>query len=83
MTPTDEHELNQTAYRRLKSEIDQKYEAGRYVALAGGRIVADSDEVLELHARLRAEGFHTPDVLVIQARVERLDSAFILLSRVD
>jgi hypothetical protein len=81
MTAPDERELNQAAYRRLKEEIDRTYARGQFVALAGGRIVADSADILELHSRLKAAGLHTPDVMVVQAGVDRLESALILCHR--
>jgi hypothetical protein len=81
MTTPEEHELNCAAYRRLTDEIDRTYPVGRFVALAGGRIVADSEHILELHARLQAAGYHTSDVLVVQAGVPRLESSLILFQR--
>ena len=78
MATREERELNHAAYRQLKDEIDRTYARGRFVAIAGGRIVDDSENILELHARLKAAGFHTPDVMVVQAGVARVESAFIL-----
>ncbi len=81
MATTDEHTVNEAAYRRMKDQIDREYEKGVYVALAAGRIVGDNDDILELHAQMTEAGYHTPDVMVVQAGVERLESAFILLQQ--
>ena len=79
MTPPDEHELNQAAYRQLKDEINKSYEHGHFVALAGGRIVGDAAGFAELDSLLDAQGFESPDVLVVQAGVEYPETSVILL----
>jgi hypothetical protein len=79
MTTPDERELNQTAYRRLKEEIDRTYPRGRFVALAGGRIVGDAAGFKELDAVLDAEGLDSPDVLVVQSGADYPESSVIVL----
>ena len=68
---------NHAAYRRLKGSIARAYESGRFVAIAGGRIVADADDFNELRTRLTALGKDSPDVLVVQAGVDYPESAVI------
>ena len=79
MATQDERELNQTAYRRLKEEIDRTYPRGRFVALAGGRIVGDAAGFKELDAALDAQGLYSPDVLVIQSGADYPESSVIFL----
>ena len=61
---------DQAAYRRLKGTINQTYPPGRYVAISGGQIVADSDRFAELDSLLKAQGRDPTKVLVVQAGVE-------------
>ncbi len=79
MATQQERERNQEAYRRLKDEIDRNYERGRFVALAGGRIVGDSASFKELDTALNTQGFDSPEVLVIQAGADYPESSVILL----
>jgi hypothetical protein len=67
MDPTQERQLNQAAYRQLRSFIEKTYPPGRFVAIAGGKIVADAADFAELNALLHQMGDHSPDVLVVQA----------------
>ena len=73
----EDRAANHAAYRRLKDEIARAYEPGRFVAIAGGRIVADADSFGGLRARLAALGKDSPEVLVVQAGVEYPETAVI------
>ena len=68
---------NHAAYRRLKEEIARAYKPGRYVAIAGGQVVADADGFDELRTRLAALGKDLPDVFVVQAGVDYPETAVI------
>lgn len=67
MTPAQENEINQAAYLRLRDEIDRTYPKGRFVAIHGGRIVADAESFEVMLSRLDALGHTSPDVLVVQS----------------
>ena len=69
MDPIQERALNQAAYRQLRPLIDTTYPPGRFLAISGGKIVADADRFGELHTILHQMGNHSPDVLVVQAGV--------------
>ena len=71
----EDREENQAAYRRLKKTIAAAYRAGRLVAIAGGRIVADADDFDEMRRRLAAQGKHSANVLVVQAGVDYPETA--------
>lgn len=43
MDPDQENQLNQSAYRQLQGLIARTYPPGRFVAISGGRIVADAE----------------------------------------
>jgi hypothetical protein len=70
MDPTQERTLNQAAYRQLSSFIQKTYPPGRFLAIAGGKIIADAARFEELNAILHQMGNHSPDVLVVQAGVD-------------
>jgi hypothetical protein len=68
-----DRQLNQAAYRRLAASINQTYPAGRFVAIAGGQVVADAERFDELHSRLIALGIAPPEALIVEAGVEYPD----------
>lgn len=61
MTQRDE---NQAAYRRLQADIDQRYPQGTFVAIDGGKIVADALSFEELDGLLAAKRLNAREVLV-------------------
>lgn len=67
---TAEHERNEAAFRRLKPTIDGTYPAGTFVAIHGGRIVADAKNLVTLRERLAAEKIPPRESLVVQAGVD-------------
>jgi hypothetical protein len=79
MNSANEREINQTAYRQLKEVIRTSYPPGRLVAIAGGRIVADSDSFPSLFETITALGLKPPEVLVVQTGAEPPDYVDILL----
>jgi hypothetical protein len=70
MDESAEESLNQSAYRRLREFIRENYPHGRFVAIAGGKIVADAATFREVDSMLDQMGFTSPDVLVAEAGVE-------------
>ena len=77
MEPTHERELNQAAYRRLRSFIEQTYPPGRFLAISGGNIIADAADFEALHSMLRQRGDSSAEVLVVQAGVDYPETAVI------
>jgi hypothetical protein len=69
MDPIQERQLNQASYRQLSSFIQQTDPPGRFVAIAGGKIVADAAGFEEVNSILHQMGDHSPEVLVVQAGV--------------
>jgi hypothetical protein len=70
MDPTQERQLNQAAYRQLRSFIQQNYPTGRFIAISGGKIIADAGHFEELNSILHQMGNDSPEVLVVQAGVD-------------
>lgn len=76
-TFTAEHERNEAAFRRLKPMIDGAYPVARFVAIHGGRIVADAENLAALRERLAALSIPPREALVVRAGVEYAASAVI------
>ena len=72
-------EVNQSAFRKLKPNIDQSFPYGRFVAIDGGQIVADAGEFGELTRQLAAAGRNAREVLVVQAGYDYPEYAEILI----
>jgi hypothetical protein len=68
-TPT-QREVNEAAYRQFKDTIAKTYPHGRFVAIAGGQVVADAETIRKLEAVLHERGYVSPDVLVVEAGVD-------------
>lgn len=77
MNTTAERQCNQAAFRQLSGFIKQNYQPGRFVAIAGGKIIADAANFDELDSILKALGQDSVDVLVVQAGVDYPESAVI------
>jgi hypothetical protein len=79
MNLVEERARNQAAYRRLKESLDQKYPPGRFLALVGGRVIADADSFEELRSRLTAGGHDPAQALIVQAGVEYPEDVVIFI----
>lgn len=77
MDEAAERALNQAAYRRLRDSIRENYPHGRFVGIAGGKIVADADSFDDLDALLDEMGFTSPGVMVVEAGVDLPESVTI------
>jgi hypothetical protein len=77
MEEINERQKNQAAFRQLKSFIQNQYPFGRYLAIAGGKIVADAGGFEELNAVLHNLGYDSADVLVVQGGIEYPESVTI------
>ncbi len=67
MTREEKNAINQTAVEKLKPEIDANYPPKQFVAIAGGRIVADDADFERLMDKLAALGLDRWDSLVERA----------------
>lgn len=79
MNATAERQRNQSAFRQLSGFIEQTYPRGRYLAIAGGKIIADAASFDELDSVLKTAGQDSVEVLVVQAGVEYPESAVIYI----
>ena len=78
MPDANERRLNQEAYRQLREAIKLAYPPDRFVAISGGKIVADAASFPEVEATLKSMGIESKETLVVQAGQEYLDYAIIL-----
>ena len=77
MDSVQERQLNQAAYRQLRTLIQKTYPPGRYVAISEGKIIADAASFQELNSMLHNMGRYSADVLVAQAGVDYPDQVMI------
>jgi hypothetical protein len=66
--------------RRLKSEIDDRFEHGRFVAVENGIVRADAAHFDELVGLLKSQGYDPRQMLIMQAGEESPAEACILLA---
>ena len=78
MDPNQEQQLNQDAYRRLRTVIEKTYPPARFVAIARGQIVADAADFEQLDTLLHRMGIPRAEALVAQAGVDHLEPVVIL-----
>ena len=78
MTRDEHYEANMTALRALKGEIDADYPPRQFVAIAGGRVIADDADFDRLLAKLAALGIDPMTTLIDRAGDESLDDVVIL-----
>ena len=67
MASENEQEINQAAYQRLKHEIAEKYPLNRFVAIGGGKIIADTETFDAMLLNLVEIGWNPRDVMVVKA----------------
>jgi len=77
MTGQDERRRNHAAYAASKDRLAQQYAAGRFLAFAGGEIVADAADFDTLRSRLLAQGRDPAQTLIVQAGVDYPEEAII------
>lgn len=73
MTREELHAINQAAAAKLKPMIDSNYPSRHFVAIAGGKIVADDADFDQLLAKLRRTGIEVMDTLIERAGDETPD----------
>ena len=74
---TQEQELNQEAYWRMKDTIKATYPQDQFVAIAGGEIVGDATDFMTLYRALKASGRNPQQTLIVQAGHDYLRKATI------
>jgi hypothetical protein len=78
MTREEKQAINEAAILRLKPTIDANYPPKQFVAIAGGKIVADDADIYQLREKLIAMGIDPMDSIVDRAGVDTLSELFIL-----
>lgn len=79
MNSSTQLQSNQIAYRHLAATIDASYSPGHFVAIAGGKIIADAQSFQELDKALESAGQSSAEVLVVQAGVNYPESTVIFI----
>lgn len=72
--------VNDEAYLRLRAGIDAQYPPGQFIAIDHGQIVDDAPALDELLESLQNRGLEPTNLLVVQAGVEPVTEAVILLA---
>jgi hypothetical protein len=62
-------------FESLKADIDRRFPRGRFVAVEGGRIVADAKDLRTLVETLTALGKDPHEIMAVQAGVDYPHSA--------
>mgnify|MGYP001558343577 CR=1 FL=1 len=70
MAHRDEHERNDAAYWREKDRIAREYPAGRFVAFADEKVIADAPDFDSLRTQLLEMGKDPANVLIVEAGVD-------------
>jgi hypothetical protein len=68
---------NQAAFRRMQAALANAYGEGQFLAIAGGRVIADAETFAALRSRVQSLGIDPSHVLVVQAGTEYPESAVI------
>jgi len=77
MDSLQEREHNHTAFRRLSDWINRTYPSGRFLAISGGKIVADAERFDAIRSTLSTLGKDPTQVLIVQAGVDYPESGVI------
>lgn len=67
MTRDEHYAVNLAGFYALKSKIDAEYPPKQFVAIAGGKIVADDADFMELDRKLTELGIGTMEALIERA----------------
>ncbi len=70
--------INEIAYRRERDKLAERYPLKQFVAYNLGQIVADSQDMDELLAKVRSLGWDPMDVMVVRVGDTVPDLAIIL-----
>jgi hypothetical protein len=79
MTREEHHAVNQAAFPALKAVIEASYPPRQFVAIAGGRIVADDADIEKLDEKIRALGIDPMNTLVDRVGEEWSEDELVIL----
>jgi hypothetical protein len=69
--PADhDRKQDQAAFRRLEGWIKAKYPAGRFVAIWGGKVVAEAADIPQIKSALTVLSIDPRQALVVQAGMD-------------
>jgi hypothetical protein len=71
--------INQAAFRQMKSNLDERFPRGHFVAFDEGCLIADAENFDKLTDVLRLIDRDRSDVFVVQTGVEYPEELVILL----
>jgi hypothetical protein len=72
-------ELNQRAYRAMKTKLARKFDRGHFVGIHGGKLVADAESFDALIAKLEGLDLDPRQTLIAQAGISQPQNAVIFL----
>jgi hypothetical protein len=67
----DPYSRAEAAYAILKKSMDERFPHGRFVAIAGGKLVADAESIEGLKVPLAAIGLTLDNVAIDQAGIKQ------------
>jgi hypothetical protein len=76
---THKTDANRIAYRKLKPRADRTYPYGRFIAISGGKIIADAADLTALRREVAGQGKTPRETLVFQAGVNYPDNVTIFV----
>jgi hypothetical protein len=79
MTREEHRAINEAAFPTLKPIIEANYPPKQFVAIAGGKIVADDADLFKLRDKLLAMGIDPMDTIVDRVGEEWSDEELIIL----
>ncbi len=82
MDAVQQRQMNHAAYQGLKEFIRTTYPTGRFVAIDGGKIIADAATFREVDEIILQMGNHSRNVLVVQAGADNSRKMIILAQEV-
>lgn len=79
MTREEHRTINEAAFPTLKPLIEANYPPKQFVAIAGGKIVADDSDFFKLGEKLVAMGIDPMDTLVDRVGEEWSEEEMVIL----
>jgi hypothetical protein len=79
MSGTENRDLNDSAYHRLKQSIDESHPRGWFVAIDDIQILAAAPTFQELEVTLKLQGKDPREIMVVEAGVDYPESVTIFM----
>lgn len=79
MTREEHRAINEAAFPQLKPIIEANYPPRQFVAVAGGKIVADDADMFQLHAKLASLGIDLWDTIIDRVGEEWSEEELVIL----